>query len=164
MAVYIYTVSTIKYCTPTGTNTLATGTGLVALPNTVRGSVNLEESEGSVTDFFVDQQADPIMSVKTEEGKLTANMEFYDMTFANIAALKGGTGNASGYTPATGYTNILKGLEIATTSGHKFSLYNAQLITRVGGAGSRDKMFTLAVKATALMTTDLAGSWKVEPV
>lgn len=164
MAVYIYAVSTVKYGTPTGSNTMPSATGLTTLPNTVKGSVNLEESEGTVTDFFVDQQADPIMSVKTEEGKLTANMEFYDMTFANIAALKGGTGNASGYTPATGYTNILKALEISTSSGHKFSFYNAQLITRIGGAGSRDKMFTLAVKATALMSTDLAGSWKVEPV
>lgn len=91
-------------------------------------------------------------------------MEFYDMTFANIATLKGGTGNASGYTPATGYNNILKALEIDTVSGHKFSLYNAQIIARIGGAGSRDKMFTLGVKATALMSTDVAGSWKVEPL
>ena len=35
---------------------------------------------------------------------MTAVMQFYDLTYATIAALKGGTGDAQGYTPAIGYT------------------------------------------------------------
>ena len=77
--------------------------------------------------------------------------------------LKGGTGNASGYTPATGYTQIEKALQIDTDSGHTFDFYNAQLTTRFTGGGSRDAMFMMEMKATPQMTTDVAGSYKIRP-
>lgn len=67
MAVYIYQVSAVKIGTPTGSNTMPASGDMTTLPNTVKGSVNLEESEGATVDFEVDQQSTPIMTVKTEE-------------------------------------------------------------------------------------------------
>jgi hypothetical protein len=164
MAVYVYALSAAKVGTPTGTNTMPASGDMTALPDTVRGSVTIEESEGASVDFNTDQQISPVMTVKTEEGKLTATMRFYDMDFAKLAAIKGGTGNASGYTPATGLTNVLRALELDLVSGHKFEFYNAQLITRVVGSGSRDSMFAVELKATSLMASDNAGSWKLSPL
>lgn len=162
MAVYVYTVTTVKYADAASSN-YSPGS-LNTLPNTVRGSVSIDETEGSTTKFWVDQQYSPVRSVKTEEGELSAVMQFYDMTFATLAALKGGTGNVSGYTPATGYTSVNKYLEINTDSGHKFIMYNAEIQTRVLGGGGRDRMFAVEVKATPQLTTDNAGSWKIEKV
>ena len=105
MAVYIYGITTVKYGDAAKTNEMPTG--LTTLPNTVKGSVTLDETEGTTTKFWVDQQYAPIRSVKTEEGELSAVMQFYDMSFATLAALKGGTGDASGYTPATGYVTMV---------------------------------------------------------
>ena len=161
MAEYIYTVSTVKYGTPTGSNTMPASGDMTALPNTVKGSVTLDETEGTTAEFEVDQQISPVMSTRTAEGKFSSVMQFYDMSFENIAALKGGTGNASGYTPATGYTNILKALEIMTVSGHKFEFYNAAVAARITGGLARDKMIVLEVKAIPLMSTDLAGSYYI---
>jgi hypothetical protein len=163
MATYIYTVNTVKYGTPTGTNTMPASGSMTALPNTVKGSVTLEETEGATTKFYVDQQFSPVNEVKTEEGELSSTMQFYDLDFTALAVLKGGVGNASGYTPATGYTQVKKALEITTVSGHKFEMFNASLITRITGGLARDKMLAVEVKAIPLMTTDSAGTWDVKP-
>jgi hypothetical protein len=164
MATYIYAVNTVKYGTPTGTNTMPASGSLTTLPNTVKGSVTLEETEGAITKFYVDQQFAPVNVVKTEEGEISSVMQFYDMDFVSLAALKGGVGNASGYTPATGYTQVNQALEISTVSGHKFEFFNASLITRITGGLARDKMLSVEVKATPQMTTDMAGSWDVKLV
>ena len=160
MAEYLFGITSVKYADAASSN-YAPGS-LTSLPDTVKGSVSIDESEGSVTEFFVDQKFSPVRQVKTEEGVLTAVMQFYDATFTHIAALKGGTGDASGYTPATGYTTVNKFLEITMDSGHKLLMYNASLVTRLVGGGGRDKMFALEVKATPQLTTDNAGSWKLE--
>jgi len=136
---------------------------MTTLPDTVKGSITLEESEGTTTKFYVDQRAEPIKSIKTEESELTGTMQFYDLTYATIAAIKGGTGNASGYAPATGYSQIEKALEIETDSSHKFLLYNAQLDVRIMGGGGRDSMFMMEMKVNPQITADLAGSWHVGP-
>lgn len=160
MAEYLFGITSVKYGEPSGSNTMPSA--LNTLPNTVKGSVSIDETEGSTTDFMVDQQFSPVRQVKTEEGVLTATMQFYDMAYANVAALKGGSGDASGYTPATGYTTVNKALEILMDSGQKLLMYNASLVTRIVGGGGRDKMFALEVKATPQLTTDNAGSWKIQ--
>ncbi len=160
---YIFSVKTVKYGTPTGTNTMPATGDMTTLPDTVRGSVTISETEGTLTKFYVDQKAEPVKIIKTEEGELTAVMQFYDLTYATIAALKGGTGDASGYTPAIGYTLIEKAIEIETDSGHKFDMYNAQISARIMDGGSRDKLFSMEVTINPQMSADSAGSWKVRP-
>lgn len=162
MAVYIYGITTVKYADAASSN-YAPGS-LSDLPNTVKGTVTLDETEGSTTKFEVDQQYTPIRNIKTEEGELSSVMQFYDMTFATLAALKGGTGNVSGYVPATGYTTIEKFLEITTDAGYKFLMYNAAIQTRIMGGLSRDKMLSIELKATPQLTADNAGSWKIDKV
>jgi len=160
---YIFSVKTVKYGTPTGTNTMPATGDMTTLPDTVRGSVTISETEGTLTKFYVDQKAEPVKIIKTEEGEMTAVMQFYDLTYATIAALKGGTGDASGYTPAIGYTLIEKAIEIETDSGHKFDMYNAQISARIMDGGSRDKLFSMEVTINPQMSADSAGSWKVRP-
>jgi hypothetical protein len=162
MAIYLFGITSVKYGAAAVTNSMPTS--LTTLPDTVKGSVTIDETEGSITNFYVDQKFSPVRQVKTEEGQLSAVMQFYDMTFANVAALKGGTGNASGYAPATGYVTIDKALEITMDSGHKLLMYNASCVARITGGGGRDKMFALELKATPQLTADNAGSWRIEPV
>lgn len=164
MANYIYRIKSVKYGTATGTNTMPASGDMTSCPNTVKGSVNINESDGTTVDFKVDQLNDPIMTLTDESGTLTAEMEFYDVDYTHTAALKGGTGNASGYAPPTTPTNILKAFQIETVSSHLFDFYNAKVIATLGGVGANDQLFKLKVKLTALATTDGAGSWHVGPV
>jgi hypothetical protein len=164
MANYIYKIKSVKYGTPTGSNTMPASGSLTALPYTVKGSVQLSETDGQTEEYKVDQLTDPIMVVATESGKLEAQMKFYDMDYTAMAALKGGVGNASGYAPASGAVNVLKALQIDTVSGHRFDFYNAHLLTKIGPSGSSDGLLTLDTKVTALAATDGAGSWHVGPI
>ncbi len=162
MAVYLYGIASVKYGTSaTGLGNFPSGVLLTTAPNTVKGSVTIEETEGAVTEFYVDQQFSPVRRVKTEEGKLSAVFQFYDMTFATIAAFKGGTGNVSGYAPATGYTTVDLALELTLDSGERLQMYNANCISRLVGGGGRDKMFTLEVNAVPQLTTDNSASWRI---
>lgn len=161
MAIYLFGITSVKYGDASSSNFMPASAAMIALPNTVKGSVSIEETEGSTTKFFVDQQFSPVRQVKTEEGELSAVMQFYDMTFATLAAIKGGTGNVSGYTPATGYITVDKALEITMDSGHKLLMYNASLTSRITGGGARDKMFVVEMKASPQLTADNAGSWKI---
>ena len=162
MAVYMYGISSVKYGdSATGYGNFPSGVLLTSAPDTVKGSVTIEETEGSIKDFTVDQKFSPVRQIKTEEGMLTCTMQFYDFTFATLAAFKGGTGNVSGYSQATGYTEVYKALEIDLDSGQKLLMYNASLVTRIVGGGGRDKMFALEVKATPQLTTDNSIAWRI---
>ena len=162
MSTYLYGISSVEYGTAaTGIGNFPSGVLLTTAPDTVKGSVVIEETEGSKTEFFVDQRFSPVRSVKTEEGLLTATFQFYDMTFATLAEFKGGTGNVSGYTHSTGYTDVDKALVLNLDSGQKLLLYNASCITRIIGGGGRDRMFALEVKATPQLTTDNSIDWKI---
>lgn len=161
MAEYLYGIKSVKYGTAASSNYELASADLTTAPNTVKGSVSIDETEGSTTEFYVDQQFSPIRQVKTEEGKLSAVMQFYDMSFAGIAAFKGGTGTASSYVPATGFVTIDKYLEISMDSGHTLYMYNGSCVARITGGGGRDKMFSLELKATPQLTTDSAGSYKI---
>jgi len=161
MSVLVFGVKSVKYGTAATGSNMPSGIALTSLPNTVKGTVSLEEGPGTTAKFFVDQQASPVKVIKTEEGEVVASMQFYDLTFATVAALKGGTGNASGYTPATGFSQIELALEIETDSGHKFQMYNASIEAHLTGGGGRDKLFALEMNAIPQMTSDLTGSWKI---
>ena len=160
---YIYSVKSVKYGTPTGLATMPASGSMVSLPDTVKGSIDLEEAEGTTQDFFTDQKIDSIKKVKTEEGQFVATFQFYDLDYTMLAAIKGGSGDASGWTPSTGYTLIEKALEIATDSGHVFDFFNASIDSRILGGGGRDAMFMVEMKATPQVTADGLGSYKIRP-
>ena len=163
MAIYLFGIKSVSYGVAASSNYMPASAAMTMLPDTVKGSVTIDETEGSTTKFFVDQKYTPVRVVKTDQGELTAVAQFYDMAFANIAALKGGTGNASGYTPATGYTDITLAVKILMDSGHTLDMYNASIAARITGGGGRDKLFALEAKFTPQLTADNAGSWKIYP-
>ena len=164
MAIYLFGITSVKYGVAATGNVFPASGALTSLPDTVKGSVSIEETEGSTTKFYVDQQFSPVKVVKTEEGEMTATMQFYDMTFATLAALKGGTGSATGYIPASGYQMIEKALQIRLDSGHYLNMYNASISARITGGGGRDKMFAIEMKATPQLTADNSASWEIKPV
>jgi hypothetical protein len=166
MSRYLYSVKSVKYGTVTGTNTIPVS--LTQLPDTVKGSVTIDETEGSSVEFKVDQKKNPIKVVKVEEGQLTTVMQFYDFTYNALAAFKGGTSATGGGTgsfafiPATGYTDVNKALVMELDSGEKLNIYNGNCFARITGGGGRDKMLSWELKVTPQMTADLAGSWDIE--
>ena len=63
MAVYLFGITSVKYGDAAVTNSMPTS--LTTLPDTVKGSVTIDETEGSTTKFYVDQKFSPVKVVKT---------------------------------------------------------------------------------------------------
>lgn len=160
MAEYIYAVKQMFYGTPTGSNTLPASLSL--LPDTVKGTITVEETEGTLTKFWVDQKKEPVRVIKSEEGDFTLTAQFYDFDFEKYAAFKGGVGVAgASFTPSTDYTTIDKAFRIVFDSGHVMDIYNGSCVARMTGGGGRDKMFAWELKVTPMLTQDLAGSYMI---
>lgn len=162
---YIYAVSSIKYGTPTGLATMPTT--LSTLPDTVKGTINIEETEGSFTRFYVDQKKDPIRSVKTEEGEFSMTAQFYDLNPYHLAALKGGTavtGGTESFTPSVSYTDVNWAVEVTFSSGHKLEIYNGAFSTRMLGTGGREDMIKYEVKVTPQLAANGLGTYKLTTV
>lgn len=158
---YIFSIATAKYGTAATTGSMPTS--LTDLGNTVKGSVTIDEAAGTETKFWEDQSSVPVRVAKTEEGELSATMQFYDIPYAVLADLKGGTGNASGWSPTATFTQVNKAFQITTDSGHKLEIYNGSVIARITGGGGRDKMFAMEVKVTPQVTADGISSYKWSP-
>ena len=169
MAQYVYSVASMRYGTPTGSNTMPASGTMTALPDTVKGSITIDETEGSVLRFYVDQKKEPVRSIKAEEGEFTLTAQFYDMTFAHLAAFKGGTAptgthgttTPNKFVPSVGYTTVDKALRIVFDSGHVLNLFNASCTSRMTGGGGRDKMLAMEIKAVPQVSADLAGSYEL---
>ena len=81
-------------------------------------------------------------------------MEFYDLDYATVAALKGGVGNASGWTPSNTFVNIELALSIEMDSGQVIDFYNASCDTTLNFAGGRDTMGSMKMVAMPQLTAD----------
>lgn len=162
---YIYAVSGIKYGTPTGLATMPTA--LVTLPDTVKGSISIEETEGTITKFFVDQKKDPVRAIKTDEGEVTVVAQFYDLNPIHLANLKGGvavTGATESFTPSADYTNVEKAIEISFSSGHKMTIFNGAIVARMVGEGGRDAMVRWEVKVVPQISANGGAAYSLTTV
>ena len=160
---YVFSIKSVKYGTPTGSNTMPTSGDLTPLPYTVKGSITFEQTEGTFSEFYVDQLPDPIKVITSDKGKLATSIKIYDLNYETMAVLMGGTGDDTGYTPALGWVDINLAMQINTDSLHTFDFYNSQVSARILDGGGRDKMFSIEAKLTPQMSADLEGSWKLRP-
>ncbi|MGV8136489.1 MAG: hypothetical protein AB2L20_14870 [Mangrovibacterium sp.] len=165
----IYAVKTIKHGTPTGTVTMPTP--LTALPETVRGSISMDEGDPTYQDFFTDQTMPPIDSVQVSEGETTFTTQFHNVLFADLEALKGGESvaavagtSAAKWKKGVTFRNDKLAIQIETESGHFFNFYNARIFAKITGGGGRDSGFTLQVNIKPLVTADGAGDWEISDV
>jgi len=158
---HIYSVKSVKYGTPTGTGTVPASGDLTALPNTEKGSVVIEEVESTSTPFYEDQSPYPIEDIEQELGGFSLVARFNDIQFATLAVFKGGTGNVSGFEPATGWLTVKKALVIETDSGHTFDFRNATCKARITNLGGRDKIASWELKAMPLVCADGSAPYKI---
>lgn len=163
MAIYTYSVKTTRYGTPTGSNTMP---ALTALPKNVKGTITLDEGDPSFTSIFEEQSMAPLRKVQTAAGDVSFKMQFHDLTYATIAALKGGSavGAATGYQAPTDFADINKAIQVEFDSGQYFNYYNAAIAAKIVGSGARDGFIALDVTVMPQMSADGKGIWEIKPV
>lgn len=163
MAVHIFSVKNTRYGTPTGTNTMP---ALTTLPNNVKGSVNLDEGDPSFTSIFEEQSMAPLRKVNTAQGDISFKMQYHDMTYATIAALKGGSavGAATGWQAPVDFADINLAFQVEFDSGQYYNYYNAAIAAKIVGSGARDGYIALDITVMPQLSADGKGIWEIKPV
>lgn len=162
MAVYTYSVKNTRYGTPTGTNTMP---ALTTLPNNVKNSITVDETDPTFTSIYEEQSVAPIRRPQTGAGETSFKCQYHDLTYANIAALKGGSavGSATGWQAPTDFADINLAWQVEFDSGQVFNYYNAAIAAKIVGSGARDGYIALDVTVMPQLTADGKGIWEIKP-
>lgn len=165
----IYSVKKTRYGVPTGTTTMP-GT-LTELGENVKGQITLNESDPSLTTIRTEQGYTPRRVIVSEPGQLDFTLQYHDLSFAALAALKGGEAvaavpgsSAAAWKPGMTFETPELAFQVETESGQFFNFYNARVIATLGGAGTRDGFFYVQVKVYPQVTADKAGDWEIRDV
>jgi hypothetical protein len=162
---YAYGIASVKFGTPTGSNTMPQTLNLWA--QTVQGTLNLAEDESQVKTFPVEETSVPVHQTVTEPGKTKINWEAYDITPALAVVVRGGTAGTTGsgastkktWAAPTNIEPIELALEITTTNGVVFNFYKVSVLARYEGSVSREELLRMKVDATVLDPGNGASPW-----
>lgn len=162
MAVRIYSVKNTRYGTPTGTNTMP---ALTTLPNNVKNTISLDEGDPTFTSIYEEQAVAPIRRIQTAAGDISFRCQYHDLTYATVAALKGGSavGAATGYQAPTDFADINLAFQVEFDSGHYFNYYNAAIAAKIVGSGARDGFIALDLTVMPQLSADGLGIWDAKP-
>lgn len=151
--------------------TANTTTGLIELGENVKGQIKLSESDPSITKIRTEQGNTPRRIVAAEPGEVDITLQYHDMSYDVLAALKGGTSvaavagvSAAAWKPGLTFETHSLAFQVETESGQYYNFYNALIVATVGGAGTRDGFFYVQVKVYPQMTADKAGDWEIRDI
>lgn len=131
------------------------GTSFAALGNTKQGTMKLTTAQGTTTDFNVEEQDDPILSI-TNKGTSTLTWECYDVSAAMLFKLFGGT--LAGTTPdkwsaPAKIASIEKSLKITAASGQVIAVVRASIYPTFNWNFTKTDIASINVSATILTPT-----------
>lgn len=148
---YAYGIASVKFGTPTGSASMPGS--LTAWAQTVKGSLTISEAEAQTKDFKVEETSTPVKTIVTDVGALSVKWRAYDLTPSLVAVVKGGTaGSSTGVLTYAGPVSVAAlnlALEITTTNGVVFNIYNAAVIARFDGGVSSESLLEMEVTAKA---------------
>lgn len=145
------------------------GTVWSELGSTLAGSFKWEGAEGTKTEFFIEEQNDPVLS-KTQKGSDTLTWICVDVSIDKMVEIFGGTKTGTGtagdpYTynaPVGGVVAREKSLKIVNGQGDTFYVVRASIFPMFTASFSKDQIAQIQIKATILTPTKANTSpWKV---
>jgi len=151
---YGYGIKSIKFGTPTGSNTMPVTLTLWA--QTVRGSFTLSEEAAQTKQYKVEEATAPIKETVTDAGALTGKWRAYDLSPALIAVVKGGVATTPAAPTAHTYDGPVSvvplelALEVVTTNNITINIYKASVLARFDGSLSAEDLLQIEVTAKAL--------------
>jgi hypothetical protein len=151
MAKYGYKVDSIETGTPSTDGTMPTT--MTALPDTVDGTVVIEETTPQTKGFKRSKDKAPFMIVVTEDGNLPIKFSIYDISPSVLAILKGGTATAeTAWKPSVGTSQLIETALRLKTEGGKLTVNipKASVTALIKGSLKSDELLTLECTATPL--------------
>jgi hypothetical protein len=132
------------------------GTTLAVWGQTYKGTCNVSQEEPETTEFFAEEQDEPVVSI-SKRGKTTIAFSIMNPDLTVLQKTLGGTitgeGSAAKWAAPTGLPVIEKSLKITPQQGVVWEFPRVKLTAKINGAFSRENIFVIEVTGTALMPT-----------
>jgi hypothetical protein len=136
------------------------GTSWSELGSTEAGSMQWQGSEGTKTEFFIEEQTDPVL-VKTQAGSNTITWNCLDFSPTKMEEMFGGTVTGSGtggdpyiyHAPVGGVTAIERSLKVINGDGDEFLIVRASVFPVFNSAFAKDQVAKITLTATILTPT-----------
>jgi len=142
------------------------GTTLTALGNTVLGTARLETEDPTVTDFFSEENDNPIETVSTP-GKTTLTWAINDFTAATLARVLGGTAGTKTWEMPASLPSLELSCEIAmkSPSGFKINIPRLKIAGKILTDLGKNALGQVSITGTVLTPTKalLAALYTTEP-
>lgn len=160
MAKYSLGLKSVKYGTPTGTDTMPVT--MTAFAKTVTGSMTIEEKDPSVKEFTVEELDAPIRRAITENGTLELKWKCYDIDPAMITIVKGGTATSTKFSAPAKSVLIDLALEVTSDDNVEFHIPKASVSARITGSIGGEDMVQMEVTAVAIDPGNGGSPWAIE--
>lgn len=126
------------------------GTSWAQLADTFKDSATLKQGEPTDTDFFEEENEDPILTI-SEKGTTPVEFSIVDITAARMAEVFGGTVNGNGdYEAPSTMPEVEKSLRIIPLKGPALVLTRVKITALIDWTISRKGLFKATIKGKLL--------------
>jgi hypothetical protein len=132
----------------------AMSTSLSPLGYTYEGTAQMQQEDGTTTDYIVEELDTPLES-NTQPGKITFNFSVADPDVDTLATIFGGTANTTkGTWEAPDASPELElSVKITPKKGLSFEIPRAKITAKLNGTFSKTSLFLVEVSCTVLQPT-----------
>ncbi len=153
MATYAFKLKAVSFGTPTGTAVMPTT--MTAFSKSVKGSVNLNESEPEIKELETEEDTAPEITIVSKDSQLVASWNTRDVSPAALAQIKGGTATGTTKWAAPAKTSIIElALKMESQSGVVITVPRGRVIAVIDGTLGSDEALLVKIKVTALNPLD----------
>ncbi|HEY4207981.1 MAG TPA: hypothetical protein VGM31_14255 [Puia sp.] len=137
------------------------GVAFTAIGNTVQGSAQLTQADGTTTDFNIEEQDDPVETVVSQKGKKTLAFSCFDVDGPTLVKFFGGTYtayNATGpvhasYSPNDSASAIEKTVRLTDKKGNIFTIVRGNIAAKFNWSFTKDKLAQVDLTVDILVPT-----------
>jgi len=137
------------------------GTVFTEIGNTVQGTAQLTQADGTTTDFKIEEQDDPVESIVSEKGKKTLAFSCYDVDGPTLVKFFGGTFtayNAVGpvhakYEPDDSAPTVENTVRLTDKKGNIFTIVRGNIAAKFNWSFTKDKLAQVDLTVDVLVPT-----------
>lgn len=132
------------------------GTSLSTLGDTVQGSAQLTQEDPTTTDFNIEEEDDPILTLVTTKGKISLAWSCYNVDGGQLEKFFGGTytaGPPASFKMPASIPELYQSLELTDKNGNIVEIVRAKITAKFNWSFSKDRLAQVDLVATVLTPT-----------
>lgn len=132
------------------------GTSLTAVGDTVQGTAQLTQEDGTNTDFNIEEEDDPILTLQTVKGKITLAWSCYNVSSDTLVKFFGGTvvvGPPEKWEAPASIPELEQSIKLTDKRGNIIEIVRAKVNAKFNWSFTKDKLAQIDLTASILTPT-----------